>query len=147
MKNNIDNNSVLQHNTIITKTKITHKIGNTHNVKDCRKLEKKRNRNEKNEDATMNDDNNDNAESTVSSKSIQDNTYQDCDSDKSLFLLSKNNVPKDTSGSNLTCVHNIEVDKNVIISKCAIPTRKITQRIKRCINLVIPLLFDKRIKR
>ena len=139
MKNNIDNNSVLQHNTIITKTKITHKIGNTHNVKDCRKLEKKRNRNEKNEDATMNDDNNDNTESTVSSESIQDNTYQDCDSDKSLFLLSKNNVPKD--------IHNIEVDKNTIISKCAIPTRKITQSIKKCINLVIPLLLDKNIKR
>ena len=70
LKNNIDNNNVLQHNTCTTKIKVTHKIGKSHNVKDCRKLEKKRNRNEKNKNATMNDDNNDNVEIKVSSESI-----------------------------------------------------------------------------
>ena len=57
LKNNIDNNSVLQHNISTTKIKFTHKIGNSLNFKDCRKLEKRRNRNEKNENATMKDDN------------------------------------------------------------------------------------------
>ena len=72
----------------------------------------------------MTDDNNDNVETKVSSESIQDNTNQDCDSGKALFLPRKNNGQKDTSGSNLTSVNNIEVDNNMITSKCTIPTKK-----------------------
>ena len=61
----------------------------------------------------MTDDNNGNVETKVSSESIQDKTNQYCDSDKALFLSSKNNGPKDTSGSTLSRVNNIEADIGV----------------------------------
>ena len=124
IENTLDNNSVVQHNTSTTIIKVTHKIDKSYHAKDCRKLDKRRNRNEKNEYTNMTDDNNGNVETKVSSESIQDKTNQDCDSDKELFLPSKKNESKDTSGSTLTSENNIEVYKHMMISKCTITTSK-----------------------
>ena len=129
--NTTHNNSVLQHTNYTTKIKTTRKIGKINHANDRIQLEKKRNRKEKCKNPTINDDNNDNVEIKVSSESTQNNTNQDCDSDKYLFLHSKNNGSKDTSGSNLTSVNKNEVDNNMISSKCTILTSKNNAKYKK----------------
>ena len=42
LKNTLDNNSVVKHNTSTTIIKVTHKIGKIYHTKDCRKLDKRR---------------------------------------------------------------------------------------------------------